>query len=159
VAHVVTIGSGQAITVVQHGQSATVKPSAGSGTAAMRWSVQVDQVDPGSLDLPDSFQVAIFENLVSEVKKTRQFQPVFREGDHGSSELPSLLVLKITVESYTPGSETRRAVTTVSGATKLRVRSQLLTREGGAVQERTVDDDVRFFGSNLQATQNLARNI
>jgi len=68
-------------------------------------------------------------------------------------------VLKTTVEKYTPGSETRRAVTTVSGATKLTVRSQLLTREGKVVLERTVNGDVRFFGSNLRATQTLARNI
>jgi hypothetical protein len=50
-------------------------------------------------------------------------------------------------------------VTTVSGATKLTVRSQLLTREGKVVLERTVNGDVRFFGSNLRATHNLARNI
>jgi hypothetical protein len=70
-----------------------------------------------------------------------------------------LLVLKTTVEKYTAGSETRRAVTTVSGATKLTVRSQLLTREGKVVLERTVNGDVRFFGSNLRATHNLARNV
>jgi hypothetical protein len=147
------------ITVVLHGQSATVKPSGGSGAAAARWSVQVDQVDPGSLDLADSFQIAIYENLVDELKKTKQFQQVFRQGDHSVSEVPNLLVLKTTVEKYTPGSETRRAVTTVSGATKLTVRSQLLTREGRVVLERTIDGDVRFFGSNLRATHNLARNI
>jgi hypothetical protein len=147
------------ITVVLDGQSATVKPSGGSGTAATRWSVQVDQVDPGSLDLADSFQIAIYENLVDELKKTKQFQQVIREGDHSVSEVPNLLVLKTTVEKYTPGSETRRAVTTVSGATKLTVRSQLLTREGGVVLERTIDGDVRFFGANLRATHNLARNI
>jgi hypothetical protein len=39
------------------------------------------------------------------------------------------------------------------------VRSQLLTREGKIVLERTVSGDVRFFGSNLRATHNLARNI
>src|SRR6266436_6591469 len=75
------------------------------------------------------------------------------------SEVRNLLLLKTTVEKYTPGSETRRAVTTVSGATKLTVRSQLLTREGKVVFERTLNGDVRFFGSNLRATQNLARNI
>jgi hypothetical protein len=47
----------------------------------------------------------------------------------------------------------------VSGATKLTVRSQLLTREGKVVLERTVNGDVRFFGSNLRATHNLAHNI
>ena len=58
-----------------------------------------------------------------------------------------------------PGSETRRAVTTVGGATKLTVRSQLLTRDGEIVIDRTVHGNVRFFGSNLHATHNLACNI
>jgi len=142
-----------------HGQTAASKSSGGNGTSATRWSVQVDQVDPGNPDLAYSFQIAIYENLVVELNKTKQFEQVFRDGDVRAGEFPNLLVLKTTVEKYTPGSETRRAVTTVSGATKLTVRSQLLTREGKIVFERTVNGDVRFFGSNLRATQNLARNI
>ena len=145
-----------AVVLPLHGAKAK---SSGSETSAAGWSVQVDQVDPGTLDLSYSFQVAIYENLLDELKKTKQFQQVFREGDHRASEVPGLLVLKTTVEKYTAGSETRRAVTTVSGATKLTVRSQLLTREGKVVLERTVNGDVRFFGSNLRATHNLARNI
>jgi hypothetical protein len=141
------------------GQTAAATSSGGDGISATRWSVQVAQVDPGNLDLAYSFQIAIYENLVEELKKTKQFQQVFRDGDLKASEVPNLLVLKTTVEKYTPGSETQRAVTTVSGATKLTVRSQLLTREGKVILERTVNGDVRFFGSNLRATQNLARNI
>jgi hypothetical protein len=141
------------------GQTGAAKSSAGNGTSDTRWSVQVDQVDAGKLDLAYSFQIAIYENLVDELKKTKQFPQVFRDGDLKASEVPNLLVLKTTVEKYTPGSETQRAVTTVSGATKLTVRSQLLTREGKVVLERTVNGDVRFFGSNLRATHNLARNI
>jgi len=133
--------------------------SGGNGTSATRWSVQVDQVDPGTLDLAYAFQIAIYENLVEELKKTNQFPQVFRDGELKASEVPNLLVLKTTVEKYTPGSETQRAVTTVSGATKLTVRSQLLTREGRVVFVRTVNGDVRFFGSNLRATHNLAHNI
>jgi len=141
------------------GQTGAAKSCGGNGTSATRWSVQVGQVDPGNLDLAYSFQIAIYENLVEELKKTKQFPQVFRDGDLKTSEVPNLLVLKTTVEKYTPGSENRRAVTTVSGATKLTVRSQLLTREGKVVLERTVNGDVRFFGSNLRATQTLARNI
>jgi hypothetical protein len=141
------------------GQTATAKSSGGEATSATRWIVQVDQVDPGNLELAYSLQIAIYENLVEELKKTGQFQQVFRDGDLKSSAVPNLLVLKTTVEKYTPGSETRRAVTTVSGATKLTVRNQLLTREGRVVLERTVNGNVRFFGSNLRATHNLARNI
>ena len=146
------------ITVAPHSLGAPVKPS-GESIAAPRWNIEVEQVDPGVLDLPYSFQIAIYENLVDELRKTNQFQQVFREGDHSVSGVPHLLVLKTTVEKYAPGSETRRAVTTVSGATKLTVRSQLLTREGRVVLERTVNGDVRFLGSNLRATKNLARNI
>ena len=141
------------------GQTAAAKSSGGNGASATRWSVQVDQVDPGNLDLAYSFQIAIYENLLDELNKTKQFQQVFRDGDLKASEVPNLLLLKTTVEKYTPGSETRRAVTTVSGATKLTVRSQLLTREGKVVFERTLNGDVRFFGSNLRATHNLAHNI
>jgi hypothetical protein len=140
-------------------QSAAVKSSAVGIDSATQWSVQVDRVDPGDLDLAYSFQVAIYENLLEELNKTKQFKQVFRDGDRKASEVPNLLVLKTTVEKYTPGNETRRAVTTVSGATKLTVRSQLLTREGKVVLERNVNGDVRFFGSNLRATHNLARNI
>jgi hypothetical protein len=141
------------------GQTAAAQSSGGNRTSAMRWSVQVDRIDPGNLDLAYSFQIAIYENLVEELKKVKQFQQVFRDGDLKASEVPNLLVLQTTVEKYTPGSETRRAVTTVSGATKLTVRSQLLTRDGKVVLQHTVNGDVRFFGSNLRATHNLARNI
>src|SRR3954463_4285459 len=140
-------------------QTAAAKSSGSSEASSTPWSVQIDQVDPGNLVLASSFQIAIYENLVEELKKTKRFLEVFREGDLNSSEIPNLLVLKTTVEKYTPGSETRRAVTTVSGATKLTVRSQLLTREGKVVLQRSVNGDVRFFGSNLRATHNLARNI
>jgi hypothetical protein len=142
-----------------HGQIADAKSSSGNATSATRRSIQVDQVDPGNLDLAYSFQIAIYENLVEELKKAKQFSQVFRDGDPKACEVPNLLVLKTTVEKYTPGSETQRAVTTVSGTTKLTVRSQLLTREGKVVFERTVKGDVRFFGSNLRVTQNLAGKI
>jgi hypothetical protein len=141
------------------GQTAVAKSSGGNGSSATRWSVQVAEVDHGNMDLAYSFQIAIYENLVEELNKTKQFKQVFRDGDLKASEVPTLLVLKTTVEKYTPGSETRRAVTTVSGATKLTVRCQLLTRAGKVVLERTVNGDVRFFGSNLRATHNLAHNI
>ena len=141
------------------GQTASVGQMASTGKSSAQWSVQVDQVNPGNVDVSYSFQIAIYENLVVELNKTRKFQQVLRDGDLRAGSLPNMLVLKTTVEKYTPGSETRRAVTTVSGATKLTVRSQFLTREGKVVFERTENGNVRFFGSNLRATHNLAHNI
>jgi hypothetical protein len=91
--------------------------------------------------------------------KTKQFKQVFRSSDRNANEVPHLLILKTTVQAYTPGSETRRAVTTVSGATKLNVRIQLSTREGHQLQEHVVEGKVRFIGSNLRATHNLAHSV
>lgn len=141
------------------GQTATVKSSGGPTGSGAQWSVQVERIDPGNLDLAHSFQVAIYENLLDELNKTKRFKYVLREGDSNATGIPDLLILKTTVVKYAAGSETQRAVTTVSGATKLTVRSQLLTRDGRIVLENTVNGNVLFFGSNLRATHNLARNI
>lgn len=123
------------------------------------WSVQVDRVDAAEVNLAPSFQIAIYESLLKELNKTNQFRQVIRDGDRNAGDISDLLILKTTVEKYTAGSETKRAVTTVSGATKLAVRSRLCTRDGQTILERTVDGNVRFMGSNLKATQNLARNV
>jgi hypothetical protein len=125
---------------------------------AQSWSVQVDKVDPGDVNIEPAFRVAIYENLLVELAKTKQFKQVFRGGDRNARG-PEVLILKTAVQKYTPGSETRRAVTTVSGATKLNVRSQLSTPRGQVVVEHVVNGNVRFFGGNLRATHNLARNV
>jgi len=141
-------------------QAATAKSTSGrDSSGGGQWSVQVIQVDPGDVNLAASFQIAIYESLIQELGKTKQFTQVLREGDRNASDVSDLLILKTTVQKYTAGSETRRAVTTVSGATKLTVRSQLCSRDGKVIVERTVNGNVRFFGSNLRATHNLARNV
>ena len=121
------------------------------------WSVQVDPVDPGATTLDPSFSVAIYENLVRDLKKTKRFQGVFRSGDRNGNVL-EVLALKTVVEKYTAGSETTRAVTTVAGATKLKVRVQLVTHNGDVVLDRVIDGNVRFIGDNLKATNKLASN-
>lgn len=122
-------------------------------------SVQVDKVESGDVNISPAFKMAIYENLIKELGKTKQFEEVVRDGDRKASGFPDLLILKTTVEAYTAGSETRRAVTTISGATKIKVRTQLCTRTGQIVLERELNGNVRFFGSNLRATHNLARNV
>jgi len=148
-----------ALSVGLAGQTATAKSSGGTSGSDPQWSVQVERIDPGHMDLAHSFQVAIYENLLEELTKTKRFKQVLREGDSKAGQLPNLLILKTKLVKYTRGSETQRAVTTVSGATKLSVQSQLITRDGNIVLDRSVQGNVRFFGSNLRATHNLARNI
>jgi hypothetical protein len=133
--------------------------TSGKGGEVQQWSIQVEKVDPADVVIERSFRDAIYENLLQELAKTKQFKQVFRGGDRNAKEVPRLLILKTTVQSYTPGSETKRAVTTVGGATKLNVRIQLSTREGHLVQEHVVAGNVRFIGDNLRATHNLAHSV
>jgi hypothetical protein len=130
-----------------------------SRPGATQWSVQVDKIAPGDVNIAPAFRIAIYENLLQEFAKRKQFKQVFRSGDRNAGGVLDLLILKTTVESYTAGSETKRAVTTIRGATKLKVRSELYTRQGQIVLERELNGNVRFFGDNLRATHNLARNV
>ena len=136
-----------------------VNPPRLRAESSSQWSVQVAKVDSGQVNLEPSFQVAIYESLLDELNKTKRFKQVLRDGDREATGISDLLILKTTVEKYSVGSETKRAVTTVAGATKLTVRGQLCTRDGKVVLERTINGNVRFMGSNLWATHNLARNI
>ena len=129
-----------------------------SPQTAQQWSVQVDRIDPGATTLDPSFSDAIYENLVRELSKSKQFKQVFRSGDRNANGVSGLLVLKTLVEKYSPGSETKRAVTTVAGATKLKVHIQVLTRDGRIVLDHVVDGNVRFLGDNFGATNKVAHN-
>ena len=133
--------------------------AASSGSVGTQRIVQVDKIAPGDVNIAPAFRIAIYENVLQELAKTKQFKQVLRSGDRNADGVPELLILKTTLEAFTEGSETRRAVTTVSGATKLKVRSALYTREGQIVLERELSGNVLFFGDNLRATHNLARNV
>jgi len=100
-----------------------------------KWNVQVERVDPGGTTLDPCFSDAIYENLLRQLSKSKRFKDVLRSGDRNANDVSGVLVLKTIVEKYSPGSETRRAVTTVTGATKLKIHIQLITRDGRVVIE------------------------
>ena len=128
-------------------------------STATKWNVLVDRINPGETNIDPAFQQAIYENLIEELGKTTRFNQIFRSGDRKANEAPELLILKTEVQKYQAGSETRRAVTTFTGATKLRVDSKLCTKEGQVVFQSQIDGNVRFLGGNLRATHNLARHV
>jgi len=78
---------------------------------------------------------------VKELSKSKQFKSVFRSGDQNATTGSGVLILKTLATKYSPGSETRRAVTTVTGATKLNIQIQLLTEDGRVVLERNVQGE------------------
>ena len=133
--------------------------SSAPASAASKWNVLVDRISPGETNIDPAFQEAIYENLIQEVNKTQRFNQVFRDSDRRASEASNVLILKTEVQKYRAGSETRRAVTTFTGATKIRVDNQLCTRDGQVVFQSLIDGNVRFIGGNLRATHNLARHL
>jgi len=151
--------------LIAHG--AQISPSEGPAPAknatqepleGQKWSVQVDRVDPGGTTLDPCFSDAIYENLLRQLSKSKRFKDVLRSGDRNANDVSGVLLLKAIVEKYSPGSETRRAVTTVAGATKLKIHIQLVTRDGRVVLDRAVAGDVRFIGDNLRVTSKVANS-
>ena len=65
----------------------------------------------------------------------------------------------MTLQSFERGNQTTRAVTTVAGATKVKVHLKVSTRDGNTLVEKDVQGTARFFGENLKATYALAKNI
>ena len=120
--------------------------------------IQVLYVQTGDLRLPPEFQVALYENLIEEVKKTKKFQRVFRDGEKDAEQWKDLVTLRSEVRGFQEGSARARQVTTVAGATKIKVRLQITTRDGRMIVDRDVDGNVRFFGENLRATYNFAKS-
>ena len=73
-----------------------------------QWRIEVNPIDAGGSSIAPEFKMAMYENLVTELTKSTQFSAVLRSGDSGANGVSNLLILKTTVESYTPGSQTKQ---------------------------------------------------
>lgn len=135
------------------------KPATKTPVTTVPWAIQVEPVSAAEGQLPPDFAMAIYERLVHEIAKRDRFQQVFRSGDRRAADVPNLLILTTTLQKFEHGSETKRAVTTVGGATTVSVHVQLATRDSQVKLAENVKGTVRLFGGNLNATQNLAKNI
>ena len=120
-------------------------------------AIQVAAIQSDEASVPAEFRVALYENLIRQLEK-RGFQHVYRDGDRNAASVPGLVVLHSTVRRFKPGSEKARQVTTVAGATSISVHCQFTDAEGQPLLERDVTGKVRFFGGNLKATYDFAKN-
>lgn len=126
---------------------------------ASGWAIQVEPLNPGDTAISQGFLVATYEYLIEKLEKSHKFVAVLRSGDSNAAKYPKLLVLKTDVKKYVAGNEEARAVTTVKGWAKLGVNMNLTTSDGRAVLDKAVESNVRFYGSNLRATQTLADSM
>jgi Domain of unknown function (DUF4410) len=119
--------------------------------------IEVEMVQSEEIKLPSEFQVALYENLVQQLQKKGKFEHVYRDGDRNAAEHPDTIVLHSTVMGFKQGSERVRQVTTVAGATSIRVHCRFSDTEGHTLLERDIKGKVRFFGGNLKATSDFAK--
>ena len=122
-------------------------------------SIQVEPMDPGDLPMPPEFRVAIYENLIAQIKKTGKFQHVYRSGDKDAASVPDLVTLRTTAQSFTQGSQKKREVTTVMGSTSMTLKVHITDHAGQTIVDRDVQGKVRFMGENLRATYDFSKKV
>ncbi len=113
----------------------------------------------GDIQIPAEFRYAIYERLVQQVRESGAFQKVYRAGDHEAAGVADLVTLHTKVEKFTEGSQTKREMTTVAGATKVDVDFSVTGHDAQTLLDQKVSGKVRFFGENLGATNDLAKRI
>ena len=114
-------------------------------------------IQPGEINLPAEFQVALYENLVQQLQKEGGFSQVYRDGDRNATDASDLVILHTSVTGFKKGSELERNVTTVGGATSITVHCKFTDKEGKVLLERDINGKVRLFGDNLKATNDFAK--
>jgi hypothetical protein len=122
-------------------------------------AIQIEPVGAGDVRIPAEFRAAVYEFLLIRVQESGAFQQVFRSGDRAAAAVPDLVTLRTTVEKFTQGSQLKRELTTVLGATKLDVDAAVTNRDGHLLLDGHVHGKVRFFGENLGVTNDIAKRI
>lgn len=120
-------------------------------------AIEVEMIQPGEVSLPAEFQVALYEDLIQELQKTGGFSQVYRDGDRNAKDAPDLVILQTTVTGFKEGSELKRDVTTVGGATSITVQCKFTDKDGTVLLERNIEGKVRLIGDNLKATDDFAK--
>jgi hypothetical protein len=122
-------------------------------------AIQIQQIQAEEVKLPAEFQVALYEHVIEQVSQTNKFDHVYRDGDHNAAGAADLVTLHCTVTGFKQGSARARQVTTVAGATDIKVHLQFTDKSGKSLLEKDVDGRVRFFGENLRATFDFGKKV
>jgi hypothetical protein len=120
-------------------------------------AIKVEMIHSDEIKLPAEFQVALYEDLIQQLEKKGGFQRIYREGDRNAEKTADLVVLRSTVLGFKKGNEELREVTTVAGATSIRMHCTFSDKDGKTLLEADVTGKVRFLGGNLRATYDFAK--
>lgn len=123
-------------------------------------AIQLERSAPAEdLLIPEDTRVATYENVMLQLTKTKKFQHVYRSGDRTAASVPDLIIVRLVPQAFKAGSQKQREVTTVTGATSIKVKIQFVSRDGQVLREKIIEGKVRFYGENLRATYDLAKKV
>ena len=122
-------------------------------------AIQIEQIQSADVKLPAEFQMALYENVIEQVEKTKRFQHVYRDGASSAEEAPDLVTLHCTVTGFKQGSAMARQVTTVAGKTTITVHMQFTDKTSKSLFENDATGQVRYFGENLRATYDFGKKV
>jgi hypothetical protein len=146
--------------LAQSAPSGNSEPAPQQTQKLMASAIQLERiVPPEGLLIPEDTRISMYENVILQLIKTKKFQHVYRSGDRTATDAPDLVILHLIPEAFKPGSQKAREVTTVVGATSIKVKVQFTSREGKVLLEKDVEGKVRFYGENLRATYDLAKKV
>jgi len=151
---------GAALLTAQPARSGKPEPAPEQTRKLTASAIQLERiVPPEGLLIPEDTRISMYENVILQLIKTKKFQHVYRSGDRTAADAPDLVVLHLIPEAFKAGSQKEREVITVAGATSIKVKVQLTSREGKVLLEKDVEGKVRFYGENLRATYDLAKKV
>jgi hypothetical protein len=122
-------------------------------------AIQIEPIEAGDIAIPAEFRYAFYERLIERVKHDGAFKQVFRSGDKTAQAVPDLVILKTKISRFKEGSQTQRELTTVTGGTRIDVTATVERKSGGVLLNNDITGHVRFFGENLNVTNDLAKRI
>jgi len=122
-------------------------------------AIRIEPVGAGDVQIPAEFRLAIYEFLVQRVRESGTFQKVFRSGDREADSIPDLVTLHTTVQKFQEGSQMKRELTKVLGATTVDVSTTVTGHDGQPLLNNDIQGKVRFFGENLGVTNDIAKRI
>lgn len=138
------------------------QPGSGDSKSAQKFSassIQIEPMDPSDVPMPPEFRVAIYEDLIAQIRKTGKFQHVYRSGDKEAASAPDLVTLRTTAQSFKKGSQKEREVVTVVGSSSIILKVHITDRAGRPLVDRDVEGKVRFFGENLRVTYDFSKKV
>lgn len=120
-------------------------------------ALKVEMIQSDEIKLPAEFQVALYENLIQQLQKKATFLHIYRDGDRHAADVADIVIFQSTVSGFKQGSEEKRQVTTVAGATSITIHCKFTDAKGKVLLEQDVNGKVRFFGDNLKATYDFGK--